>query len=226
VDDSTPRAIFLDALGTLIGLDPPWPALTELLRERHGVGVSLEAAKAAMLTEMGYYRANCIRASDAASLALLRLECAAILREQLAPLLDHLEADDLVPTLLDCLHFAPYDDVLPALHRWRARGLCLYVVSNWDISLHDVLSQTGLRMLLDGVVCSAEVGASKPDPAIFHAALELASLSPAEVVHLGDSPEEDVAGAIAAGIQPLLIRRDSAGPAGPPDVRTIRLREL
>lgn len=220
------RAIFLDALGTLIRLDKPWPALRELLRERHGVEVSLADARRAMLTEMGYYRANCIRAGDAASLASLRLDCAQILREQLAPALDHLEPEALVPTLLDTLHFEPFEDVLLALHRWREEGLRLFVVSNWDISLHDVLRATGLRELLDGVVCSAEVGASKPDPAIFLAALELAGVSPGEVVHVGDSPEEDVAGALAAGIRPLLLRRDSDGPAGPAGVPTISLREL
>jgi putative hydrolase of the HAD superfamily len=224
---SSRRATFLDALGTLIRLAAPWPALRELLRERHGAAVSLDDARRAMVSEMAFYRANCIRAGDAASLARLRLDCARILREQLAPSLDHLGPEALVPTLLDALHFEPFEDVLPALHRWREGGLRLFVVSNWDISLHDVLRATGLRELLDGVVCSAEVGASKPDPAIFLAALELAGVAPGEVVHVGDSPEEDVAGALAAGIRPLLLRRDPAGAAGPADVPTVAsLREL
>ena len=44
-------------------------------------------------------------------------------------------------------------------------GLRLVVVSNWDVSLHEVLARTGLTPLLDGAVTSAEVGAAKPDPA-------------------------------------------------------------
>ena len=203
---SSHRAIFLDALGTLIRLVEPWPPLRELLRERHGVEVGLADARRAMLVEMDYYRRNCIRARDTKSLHTLRLECAELLRGELSLALS---AEDLVPVLLDALRFEPYEDVVPALRRWRADGLRLVVVSNWDISLHEVLRRTGLRELLDGVVCSAEVGAAKPDPAIFQAALELAGLAPADVVHIGDSPEEDVAGALAAGIRSLLLRRDA-----------------
>jgi putative hydrolase of the HAD superfamily len=62
--------------------------------------------------------------------------------------------------------------------------------------------------MLDGTVTSAEAGARKPDPAIFSAALELAGCEAAEALHVGDTEEEDVAGARAAGIRPLLIDRE------------------
>ena len=54
-------------------------------------------------------------------------------------------------------------------------------------------------------------GARKPDPAIFAAALELAGAPPDEALHVGDTPEEDVDGARAAGIRPLLIDREGTG---------------
>jgi putative hydrolase of the HAD superfamily len=208
-------AVFLDALGTLVALDAPWPALVELLRERHGVEVSLDAARSAMLAEMAHYRTACVGAADADSLAQLRLECAEILRRQLNPLLDAIDPRAVVAVLLDSLRFSAYDDAGPSLARWQTSGLARIVVSNWDISLYDVLDATGLRELIDGVVCSAEIGVSKPDPAPFAAALRLTGLAPAQVVHIGDSLEEDVAGARAAGIEPVLIRRrqDSAEPA-------------
>ena len=47
----------------------------------------------------------------------------------------------------------------------------LVVVSNWDVSLHERLAETGLAPLVDGAVASAEVGAAKPDRAIFAHAL-------------------------------------------------------
>jgi putative hydrolase of the HAD superfamily len=107
----------------------------------------------------------------------------------------------------------------------RERGLTLVVVSNWDVSLHDVLDAIGLAPLLDGVLTSAEVGSAKPAPAIFARALELAGVGPGEALHVGDSVEHDVAGAHAAGIEPLLLVRDGAAPAPPPlplaGVRTI-----
>jgi FMN phosphatase YigB (HAD superfamily) len=46
------------------------------------------------------------------------------------------------------------------------------------------------------------------------------------VIHIGDSPAEDVAGARAAGIEAVLLRRGAAGPQAPDGVRVIAsLRE-
>src|SRR6185312_3537650 len=97
------------------------------------------------------------------------------------------------------------------------------VVSNWDVSLHDVLAETDLAPLLDGVVTSAEVGHSKPDPAIFARALAVADAAAHEAIHVGDSVAHDVAGALASGVEPLLLVRDgtAADAAPPPGVRTI-----
>jgi putative hydrolase of the HAD superfamily len=94
------------------------------------------------------------------------------------------------------------------------------VVSNWDCSLHDVLVAAELRPRVDGVVTSAETGAAKPDPAIFARALELAGVSAAEALHVGDSPREDVEGARSAGIEAVLVVRDRPVPPGV-DVRMI-----
>jgi putative hydrolase of the HAD superfamily len=85
------------------------------------------------------------------------------------------------------------------------------VVSNWDCSLSEVLERVGLRGLVDAVVVSAVVGASKPDAAIFQAGLAAAACDAGEAVHVGDSPEADVDGARAAGVRPLLLARDGGG---------------
>jgi putative hydrolase of the HAD superfamily len=73
--------------------------------------------------------------------------------------------------------------------------------------------------MLDGVVTSAEAGARKPSAAIFERALGLAGVGGGDAIHIGDSLEEDVAGARAAGIEPVLLRRDGA--TGPTGIRTI-----
>jgi putative hydrolase of the HAD superfamily len=85
-------------------------------------------------------------------------------------------------------------------------------------------------------VTSAAAGTRKPAPAIFEQALAVAGVGRDEAVHVGDSLEEDVAGARAAGIEPILIRRRSGDDAArtsasaaavPAPVRTIRsLAEL
>src|SRR5690606_28805556 len=55
-------------------------------------------------------------------------------------------------------------------------------------------------------------GSAKPDPAIFLAACEGLGLPPVEVLHVGDHPEADVAGAARAGLRTCWINRaDDAG---------------
>ena len=191
------RAVFLDALGTLVELEPPWLALRERLPEE----VEEERLVSALRVEMAYYREHAHEGRDEASLAELRERCAAIVSERLAI---EISVEDLVASI----RFTVYPDVAPALSGLRDRGLTLVAVSNWDCSLPRVLERVGLDGQLDGTVTSAGVGARKPDPAIFTAALELAGCEPAEAIHVGDTPEEDVAGARAAGIRPLLIDRD------------------
>lgn len=221
--DSRPavRAVLLDALGTLVGLRQPWPLLVEALRERHGIEISLEQSVGALRAEMAYYRANCHTARDAQSLARLRERCAEIVAARLGGEVAALARADLLETLLHSLRFEAYPDAAPALRRLRDRGIAAVVVSNWDVSLHAVLAQTGLAPLLRGALTSAELGVAKPAPEIFAAALELAGVAPAQALHVGDSLDEDVLGARAAGISPLLLVRERGpllAPAGdPPD---------
>lgn len=194
------RAVFLDVLGTLLELEPPWVSL----RDRVPAGISDERLIAALRTEMEYYRKHAHEGRDEASLADLRERCARLVSREL-------DIELTVEELLDAIRFDPYPDTVPALGELRARGLRVLVVSNWDVSLPRVLARCGIAGLIDATVTSAEVGARKPDPAIFLAALELAGSSADEALHVGDTAEEDVTGARAAGIRALLIDRDGGG---------------
>jgi putative hydrolase of the HAD superfamily len=126
---------------------------------------------------------------------------------------------ELVEPLLASLRFRPFADAEPALSGLRALGARRVVVSNWDVSLHDVLGGAGLLGSLDAVLTAAEAGVRKPAPTIFEQALRLGGASAAEAIHVGDSVEEDVAGARAAGIEPVLVSRDGARTAT--GVRTV-----
>jgi putative hydrolase of the HAD superfamily len=209
------RAVLVDALGTLVELERPWPHLVEELRAR-GVSVGEADARRAMLAEMAYYRANHDDAGDWTGLKDLRRRCAGIVQAELGIALP---VDEVEEAMLAAIRFRPYPEVPGVLKQVRATGASIVVVSNWDVSLHDVLERTGLRPLVDAVVTSAEFGAAKPDPAIFAHALELAGTLAAESVHVGDDLEADVEGARAAGITPVLIVRD--GGAAPPGVRVM-----
>lgn len=213
--------MLLDALGTLVELERPWPHLVDELAAR-GVVVGEDGARAAMLAEMSYYRAHHDEAVDWQSLKDLRRRCAAVVQEQLQT---SLPLDDVLDALLGAIRFRAYPEVPGVLARLRAGGARLAVVSNWDVSLHDVLERTGLRPLVDVVVISAELGVAKPDPAIFRAALDRLGAPADGAVHVGDSLEHDVAGARAAGLEAVLVARNGA-PA-PEGVRAVRsLAEL
>ena len=57
---------------------------------------------------------------------------------------------------------------------------------------------------------SREHGAAKPEASIFHAACTRLGVAPAQVLHVGDHADMDVAGAIAAGLRGCWINRDAA----------------
>jgi putative hydrolase of the HAD superfamily len=210
------RAVLLDALGTLVELERPWPHLVAELGAR-GVAIDEADARRAMLAEMAYYRANHDDASDRAALADLRRRCAEVVRAELGT---ELPVGEVEAAMLAAIRFRPYPEVPGVLAGLRERGCALVVVSNWDVSLHDVLERTRLRELVDAVVTSAELGVAKPEPAIFAHALELAGgVPPAQALHAGDDLLADVEGARAAGIAAVLVARDGERP--PPGVRAI-----
>jgi HAD superfamily hydrolase (TIGR01549 family) len=115
--------------------------------------------------------------------------------------------------------WALYDDVLPALGKYKARGLTLGLISNLVLEG----AGTGLDAYLDFVVTSKEVGADKPEPAIFLAALERAKAKPSEAIYVGDQYQLDVVGARRVGIAPVLIDRDeiATGAVDCPRIRSL-----
>lgn len=197
--------MLLDALGTLLRFEPPAPHLRAALRERTSVDIGEDAAREAIRAEIAYYRAHLHEGSDPAALHDLRVRCAEAMALPFA-------TPVVLDALLAALRFHAYSDSAPTLRALRDAGIRTVVVSNWDVSLHERLAETGLAELVDGAVVSAEVGSAKPDGAIFAAALELAGATAGEAWHVGDTPEADVEGARAAGLRPILIAREGPAP--------------
>jgi putative hydrolase of the HAD superfamily len=101
-----------------------------------------------------------------------------------------------------------YHDVLPTLDALRARNIPISIVSNWDSRLPRLLQAMGIADRFEFVLTSAEAGVSKPSPEIFHQALARLGIPAHEVLHVGDSWEDDVIAAQNAGLQSLLIMRN------------------
>jgi putative hydrolase of the HAD superfamily len=201
-------AVLLDGFGTLVSMEPPGPNLRAALAAR-GVEVSSERAAAAFAAEISYYLEHHVEGRDESSLDDLRDRCARALLEALDQ--PGLALAPARAAMLEAIRFHAFPDAAPALRSLREKGVRLVVASNWDCSLPRVLEEAGLRELVDGVLPSAIAGAAKPDRALFEAALELAGCPADRALYVGDSPENDVAGAASAGIRAILLRR-GAGP--------------
>lgn len=104
-------------------------------------------------------------------------------------------------------HISIDPDTIPVL-RVLKQNKKIGLVSNFDHPQHvrNLLVQYGIETFFDTVVISSEVGVKKPNPAIFSFALEQTGLLQNQVIYVGDT-DDDVAGAIAAGIQPIFIDR-------------------
>jgi len=101
-------------------------------------------------------------------------------------------------------------DCYPVLETLQQHKI-LALISNFDHPPHvyALITKLGLEEFFTAVVVSGEVGIKKPEPGIFHLALQKTGLQPEEVVYVGDA-EEDITGSLAAGIMPILIQRDKS----------------
>jgi putative hydrolase of the HAD superfamily len=105
-------------------------------------------------------------------------------------------------------HFELYEDTLPVLDVLRSQGLKLGLVSNTGRDLDAFVAHH--RLEVDAAIGSGAFGRTKPHPTIFQAIMRELEVGPGEAAMIGDSPEDDVEGALAAGIERafLLDRED------------------
>lgn len=213
------RAVFLDAGLTLLHPDPPVERVYAEAFAEHGVEASVEDVHRALHTtwravaerqargeerwggpggEAGFWR----RFVETIFATLGGGEMPGPL---LARLVAHFQSER---------HWALFPEVNDVLESLSARGLRLAVVSNWDSSLPSLLERLDLARRFDAIVVSSIVGVSKPARGIFDEALRLVNVSANEALHVGDSAEEDYAGAIEAGLAALLLDRKGRGREG------------
>jgi putative hydrolase of the HAD superfamily len=199
------RAVSFDVGGTLIR---PWPSVGHVYAE-----VAAESGFPALDPDDLTHRF-----SEAWSLLkpsrYSREEWAAIVDATFAGLIPDGASRALFPTLYDRFNdvrcWEIFDDVLPTLLSLKLAGLKLVILSNWDERLRRLLAKLELLPAFDEVVVSCEIGAAKPTRAIFETAEARLKLSPRELLHIGDSQREDLAGALACGWNALLIDRSRA----------------
>jgi HAD superfamily hydrolase (TIGR01493 family) len=112
------------------------------------------------------------------------------------------DAASLYPKLVDPASWTPYPDTATSLNGLRAAGIKTAVVSNIAFDLRPAFAAAGTAA--DEYVLSFEIGAVKPDPAIFETALTRLGVDPADALMVGDSEEAD-GGARAVGCAFALV---------------------
>ncbi len=118
--------------------------------------------------------------------------------------------------------WTPFPEARQALQTLREQGLWVGVLSNWDSRLEVILEGNGLTPFVHDVVISSQVGYRKPHPEIFRIACARAGVHPEEAVHVGDSWSDDVEGARAANLNPILLCRYNGDlPEGVTAVRSL-----
>ena len=117
-------------------------------------------------------------------------------------------------------NFELFEDALPTLAELRRHGLKVALISNTGRDLELFVSHHGLDV--DAAISSRAHGKVKPHPSIFRAMLERLDVAPAEAAMVGDSPDDDLAGARALGIRAVLIDREGRFPDEPERIDDLR----
>lgn len=101
-----------------------------------------------------------------------------------------------------------FEDVADVLNNLAGRGVPMGVISNGSAEQQTLkLRRTDLIQYFDPIVISESVGVSKPDRLIFETAARRMGRNADDCIHVGDSLEGDVAGALAAGMRAIWVNR-------------------
>lgn len=217
----TIRAIFFDAVGTLLHPDPPAGVAYATVGRRFGSRYAVEDVRRRFTESFARQEALDAAAGHVTSPRREVARWRAIVGEVL---------DD-VPDVVGCFvvlweHFARpkswrlEPDAGTALAALDRAGYVLGLASNFDGRLHAVRAGFPELAVLRHVVVSAEVGHRKPSADFFRELVRRTGFAPGEILLVGDDPYNDVAGARDAGLVPLPF-----DPAGTGDALT-RLADL
>ena len=110
-----------------------------------------------------------------------------------------------------------FPDVPGALAAIRKTSFGMGIVSQnrmMSDDLQNEMNSLGIGHFFDAVITSEEEGHDKPDPGLFLAVSSKLGIPPERLFHVGDIFEKDVAGALAAGMSPVLLDRDGKDASG------------
>ena len=208
------KAIFFDWFNTLAHYYPPREELESQALKELGFAVSpKELSYGLYLGDKMMYEENAripvrLRSREDQTQLYMRFH-RTILKE-----VNINASDEVVLKLLkrmlqlnDSMKFVLFDDVITTLKTLKKQDLKLGLLTNLQTEVGSMCRELGIAEYLDFTVTSGEAGADKPQPPIFLKALELAQVTAAEAIHVGDQYQNDVLGARGVGIAPILLDR-------------------
>ncbi|UPG93905.1 HAD family hydrolase [Luteibacter aegosomatissinici] len=217
------RAITLDLDDTL------WPVLPALIEAEHCVDRWLKAHHPEVATQWPIEAMRELREKVAREHTHLAHDFSEQRRITIRQAFAACGIDDAPVDALWGIYFAArnnvelYPDALPALERIAAK-LPIASISNGNADLEVI----GLHHLFHTRINASGAGVAKPDPKIFHAAVEALGVPAAHILHVGDDPLLDVVGAREAGLRTVWLNRTGEvwahGPA--PDLEFADMRGL
>jgi len=212
-----PKVIFLDAVGTLFGVDGSVGHAYAKIAQQFGVEADAQALNTAFYKQ--FKAADPMAFPDTEPTHIPAQEYAwwqAIAENTFREVAQFEQFEDFDAFFADLYaYFAGadpwfvYPDAYHSLERWRSMGINMGIISNFDSRIYTVLDSLALADFFSSVTLSTEVGAAKPDPKVFEAALKKHDCDPSEAWHVGDSYTDDYEGAKAAGLRGIWLRRPS-----------------
>lgn len=210
-----PKVIFLDAVGTLFGVRGSVGEAYSAIASKFGVSASPTALNDAFFQAFSTAEPLVFPQTDPEEIPQCEFEwwrLIALRTFQNVGVLNQFEDftdffDQLYNYFATAQPWFIYPDVLPTLSAWQKAGIQLGIVSNFDSRINLVLKALKLDDFFKSVTISTQVGAAKPQPQIFAAALDKHDCNPQDAWHIGDSFKEDYEGAKAAGLRAILLDR-------------------
>ena len=216
-DNTLPKVIFLDAMGTLFGLKTSVGEIYQQYALKYGVKADASKIDRAFIES---FKSAPPLAFSAKLAALEEQEFTwwkNVVQTTFLKLNLLEEFDSFTDFFSDVYNYFAikdpwfvFPDVVPALNRWQSKGIELGVISNFDTRLNRILKALELEQFFTTVTISSEVGFAKPDSKIFEVALNKHGFTPQQAWHIGDSFIEDYQGAKQTGIWALCLNRDTS----------------
>ena len=131
-------------------------------------------------------------------------------------------AEELLNEWFEKENFRVFPDTYFFLRHVKENGLRVVILSNnlsWEVE--KVLNITSIRKYVDSISTPDITGTFKPDQEAFHSAAKAIGLTNKDVIHIGDSIDEDYEGALRAGMKALLVIREGEPPKGIRYVRNL-----